>query len=77
MTELQAQTKSKYVSPFDIALVHAGLGENDQALAWLEKAYEERSTELVTLTTEPRLDNLHSDGRFAELARRVGLVPPR
>jgi len=77
VAELQELSKSKYVSPFDIAVVHAGLGEKDQAFDWLEKAYEERSSELVTLTTEPRSDNLHSDPRFAELCRRLALPEPR
>jgi tetratricopeptide (TPR) repeat protein len=75
IAELQEQSKSKYVSAFEIALIHAGLGEKDQAFVWLDKAYEERSSELVTLTTEPRFDNLRSDPHFTELARRIGLIP--
>jgi tetratricopeptide (TPR) repeat protein len=75
ITELEEQSKSNYVAAFDIALIHAGLGEKDQAFAWLEKAYEERSPDLVTLRTEPRFDNLRSDRRFTDLARRVGLSP--
>jgi len=77
IAELQEQSKSNYVSAFDIALIHVGLGEKDQAFAWLDKAYEERSPDLVTLTTEPRFDNLRSDPRFTDLARRIGLVPQR
>ena len=77
IAELQEQAKSNYLSPFEIALIHAGLGEKDQAFAWLEKAYEERSAELVTLTTEPRFDNLRSDPRFTDLARRMKLIPPK
>ena len=75
LAELLEESKSKYVSPFEVALIHAGLGEKDQAFPWLEKAYEERSSELVTLTTEPRFHILRSDARFADLARRVGLAP--
>ncbi|MFL6583635.1 MAG: tetratricopeptide repeat protein [Chthoniobacterales bacterium] len=77
IAELQEQSKSAYVSSFDIALIHAGLGEKDQAFAWFEKAYEERSPDLVTLTTDPRFDNLRSDPRFTHLTRRIGLVPQR
>lgn len=72
--EVQEQAKSKYVSSFDIAVIYAGLGEKDQAFASLEKAYEEHASELVTLTTEQRFENLHSDPRFTDLARRIGLV---
>jgi TolB-like protein len=77
VAELEEQSKSSYVSAFEIALIHAGLGEKDQAFVWLEKAYEQRSAELVTLTTEPRFDNLRSDPRFTELAHRMNLTPPK
>ncbi|MEY2556698.1 MAG: hypothetical protein QOE34_123 [Verrucomicrobiota bacterium] len=75
IAELQEQAKTKYISSFQIASIHAGLGENDQAFASLEKAYEERSPELVNLKIEPSFDNLRSDPRFTDLADRIGLVP--
>jgi eukaryotic-like serine/threonine-protein kinase len=50
-----------------------GLGDNDQAFAWLKKAFLERSWYLVLLRVDPRLDNLRSDPRFQDLVRRVGL----
>jgi TolB-like protein/DNA-binding winged helix-turn-helix (wHTH) protein/Tfp pilus assembly protein PilF len=62
-----------YVSPYSVALVHAGLGNRDQALAWLDKAYAERSDYMPYITLEPMLDGLRSDHRFAVLVRRVGL----
>jgi serine/threonine protein kinase/tetratricopeptide (TPR) repeat protein len=65
-----------YVSPYEVALIHAGLGENDQAFTRLQEAYAHRSGGLAYLAVDPRLDGLRSDGRFAELLRRVGL-PPR
>jgi serine/threonine-protein kinase len=83
IAQLQEQSKSNYVSSFNIAVIYAGLSaspartEMDQAFVWLQKAYEERSPEMVTLTTEPRLDKLHSDPRFTDLARRIGLTPPK
>jgi len=58
-----------------IALIYAGLGEKDQAFAWLEKGYEERSFQMQWLTVEPRWDSLRSDPRFADLLRRMGLKP--
>ncbi len=64
---------TRYVSPYSVALIHAGLGDRDQALVWLDKAYVERSDYMSYLTLEPMLDSLRSDPRFAALVRRVGL----
>jgi tetratricopeptide (TPR) repeat protein len=75
ISELQELARSKYVSPFQIAAIYAGLGENDQAFTWLQKAYEERSDGLVNLKADQRFDSLHSDPRFNDLARRLGLTP--
>jgi adenylate cyclase len=81
IAELQELAKSKYVSSFQIAAIYAGLyasparTEKDQAFAWLEKAFEERSDGLVNLKAEQRFDSLRSDPRFTDLARRIGLIP--
>ena len=73
LDELRASSRSGYAPSFHIALVYLGLGENDQALAWLDRAYEERSDTLVVLKVDPMFDPLRSDPRFADLMRRVGL----
>ena len=70
---LRQLSSSRYVSPYSVALVHAGLGDRDQALAWLDKAYDERSDYMPYLGLEPMLDPLRSDPRFSALVRRVGL----
>ena len=70
---LRQLSSTRYVSPYSVALVHAGLSDRDQALAWLEKAYVERSDYMPYLNREPMLDGLRSDPRFAALVRRVGL----
>jgi non-specific serine/threonine protein kinase len=62
-----------YVSPFSFALAYAKLGENDQAFAWLEKAYAERSPWLAYLAADPDFDSLRSDPRFAQFVKRIGL----
>jgi len=72
---LRQLSSTRYVSPYSVALVHVGLGDRDQALAWLEKAYVERSDYMAYLGREPMLDGLRSDPRFAALVRRVGLPP--
>jgi TolB-like protein/Tfp pilus assembly protein PilF/class 3 adenylate cyclase len=66
--ELKELSTRPYVSSYQIALIYTGLGEQDQAFEWLEKAYEERSDLLVYLKVEPRLDSLRSDPRFADPA---------
>jgi Flp pilus assembly protein TadD len=71
--ELQAQSKQKYVSAYFIAVIYSGLGDKDQAFAWLEKAYQERHPYLTLLKVEPVFDHLRSDPRYAELLRRVRL----
>jgi eukaryotic-like serine/threonine-protein kinase len=68
-----AQRKASYWSAYDIAVLYAGLGEKDDAFRWLTAAYEERDYQMESLRTDFRLDPVHSDPRFAELVRKVGL----
>jgi hypothetical protein len=56
-----------------VGLIYAGLGEKDQAFAWLEKAYQERHPYMILIKVEPVFQSLHSDPRFADLTRRIGL----
>jgi tetratricopeptide (TPR) repeat protein len=55
----------------DIALVYVGLGDQDQAISWLNKGYDARFKASILL--RPAFDPLRSDARFQELLRRVGL----
>ena len=71
--QLQEQAKKSFVPAYDLATVYAGLGDADQAFAWLEKAFAERSAFLVHVKWDPKFEALHSDPRFAELVRRIGL----
>jgi TolB-like protein/Flp pilus assembly protein TadD len=59
----------------DFAAVYAGLGEKDQAFAWLEKDFQARSGLLAWSRWTPPFDSLRSDPRFADLLRRMGLQP--
>ena len=68
------QSAHDYVSPFGIAQLYAILGEKDSTMEWLEKAYQDRSVDLVTVNTDPDFDFLHSDPRFQDLLRRIGLT---
>ncbi len=64
-----------YFPPYYFALIAANLGDSDQAFAWLDKAYQERSGWMPWLKHEPLLDSLSQDARFSELLRRIGLEP--
>jgi hypothetical protein len=71
---LQEKAKHQYVPPYDIALIYTGLGENDKAFSWLEKAYEDHSTEMIYFKVDPMLAPLRSDPRYQVLLRRMGLA---
>jgi DNA-binding winged helix-turn-helix (wHTH) protein/TolB-like protein/Flp pilus assembly protein TadD len=67
-----AKRDDQYMPAYAIALVYAGLGDNNQAVTWLQKAYDDRSSSVAFLKLDPELVSLHSDTRFQELTRRVG-----
>jgi TolB-like protein/DNA-binding winged helix-turn-helix (wHTH) protein/Flp pilus assembly protein TadD len=75
LQKLEELAKRRYVSSYERVLICAGLGENDRALEWLERAFQERSTWMITLRVDPRLDPLRGYARFVDLVRRVGLTP--
>jgi len=71
LTEL---SKERYVSPYDIALMHAALGEIDEAFRWLDKAHDGRVEWTIYTAVDPRLDALRPDPRFRDLVHRIGLT---
>jgi serine/threonine-protein kinase len=73
LNELLELNEHRYVTPAAVAYVYIGLGNKDQAFAWLEKAYQERTNYIPWLKVNPIVDALRSDARFADLVRRVGL----
>jgi len=73
LSELERQSSQEYELAFHIAQIYLGLGDHEQALAWLEKACDERSIWLIWLGVDPKFDPLRSDPRFQDLLRRVGL----
>jgi tetratricopeptide (TPR) repeat protein len=73
LNELKQKSQQKYVPGDSIALVCVGLGDKDQAFAWLEEAYKQHAFQIQFLKLEPRWDSLRSDPRFGALVRRMGL----
>jgi TolB-like protein len=59
-----------------VAGIYAILGDNEQAFAWLEKAYQESDDFLVFVNIQPQFENVHSDPRFAALMRKIGFTDP-
>ena len=72
LEELNRESSSRYVSPYDVAIINLGLGENETALNWLKRACDEHAGWMIYLTVDPRLDPIRSDPGFKELLLRVG-----
>jgi Tfp pilus assembly protein PilF len=70
MTEL---SKHGFVSSYDIAQIYARMGEKDLTLTWLEKAYDEHDSGLVSLGVDPLYGSVRSDARFRALLKRLKL----
>ena len=73
LAELKRRKQHGYVAAASFVIVYLGLGENEQAFAWLEEAYKERSNMLQFVKVHPLFDPLRGDPRFVDLLRRVGL----
>lgn len=69
--QLEERAKHFYVPPYDVAIIYTGLGLHDEALAWLDKAFAERSIRTEWMKVDPKLDPLRSDSRFQDLLRRM------
>jgi TolB-like protein/DNA-binding winged helix-turn-helix (wHTH) protein len=72
LDELKQLSAQEFVPATSVALIYAGLGENDQAFVWLDKGFEQRAFQLQWIKLDPRWDNLRSDPRFQDLMRRIG-----
>lgn len=75
LTRLQALSRRRYVSGLYLAIVHTGLNNKDQAIEYLNKAYEDRHPGLVLIRVDPIFDNLRSDPRFQKLTERFEPMP--
>jgi TolB-like protein/tetratricopeptide (TPR) repeat protein len=69
--EMKEAARHQYVSGFFFADAYVGLGQKDQAITWLERAYEEHDQYMVYVASNPGLDPLHSEPRFQALLRRM------
>lgn len=69
--DLEERSLSTYVSPYYCGLVYAGLGDNNLAFEWLERAFDQHSSPLMYLRVDPQLDSLRNDPRFDRLLNRL------
>jgi len=72
---LKAQPNGHQAPAITMAAVYAVAGDKEQAFAMLQKAYQERDPLLTYLKCWPELESLHSDPRYHDLLRRMGLPP--
>lgn len=74
LDELKTLSKQRYVPPYTIAMIYNGLGEDDEALFWLERAYEERDVLLAPfIKADPNWGRLQANPRFASILKRMNL----
>lgn len=74
LLKLQDLSRQRYVSPYYLAVVCAGLQENGLALGYLSKAVEDHSDPMVLLGVEPKFDSLRNDPKFQEILQRIGIA---
>jgi tetratricopeptide (TPR) repeat protein len=72
---LESVGRERYVPPYATALVHLGLGHDDEALDWLDRAFEMRDVHLAFLPNDVKWDPLRANPRFISLLDRCGFVP--
>ena len=77
LDELKGRRQKGYVPTAAFVNAYLGLGDNERAIAWLERAYKEQSSIIQYLKVHPFFDPLRGDPRFADLVRRVGLDQAR
>ena len=77
LDELKRRQQTGYVPAAAFVNAYLGLGDNEQAFAWLERAYQEHSQILQYIKVHPFFDPLRGDPRFEDLVRRVGLDQAR
>ncbi|PWT86721.1 MAG: hypothetical protein C5B58_00920 [Acidobacteria bacterium] len=74
LDQLNELSRQRYVTPYGVARIHMSLGKREEALHWLEKAYEQRAEWMVILKVDQCFDDLRNDPRFQDLLRRMNFA---
>ena len=72
LAEMLTASRSRYVSPYSVALIYNALGEHEEALTWLERGFEAGDHKMNLLKVDPKWNNLHGDAHYEDLVRRIG-----
>jgi len=72
---LSAKATKEYVSPFYLSEVASGAGRKEEAIQYLQQAFQQRDPMLIHLQHEPNLDPLHSDPRYWAIVKKMGMPP--
>ena len=75
LSDLQQLQSQRYVSPYTVAAIYTGLGDQEHAFIWLDKAVEERDIWLMNLKVDPVFAKLRSSRKFSDLLARIRLRP--
>jgi hypothetical protein len=75
LADLQQLQSQRYVSPYTVAAIYAGLNDQEQALKWLRRAYDERDIWLMNMKVDPVFIKLRKNRKFTDLLASVGLKP--
>jgi hypothetical protein len=74
LNTLETIAHDRYVPPYAMAQIHLGLGRWDDALDWLERAYEARDVHLILVPVDPKWNPLRNDARLVALLKRCGFT---
>ena len=73
LDDLRKGWRSENTGALNIASIHAGLGEKQEALTWLERVYVKQPGQLTTLNIDPAWDSLREEPRFKALLKKINL----
>jgi serine/threonine-protein kinase len=73
LARLQALSQTRYVAPYEVAVVYIGLGDTDSAMEWLKKAYDDHSAWLIWIKLDRRFDRIRNDARYLKLLHGMNI----
>ncbi len=71
LAELKSRSNLRYVPSYNVAMIYNGLGEREEALSQLEKAFQTRDARMLLLKVDPKWNNLRSEPRFVEIIKQM------